>query len=145
MIHTLKHQYLAVIWSILVLILCDIPISGSGKLPVFEGFDKLVHTGFFFVLTVLLFYGKIRQQRSYTYRITTILKILLFTSILGGGIEILQLTVFTYRSAEWWDFFCDMIGVGMGIFSYIFLHRLHFNETSVRSSEQTEMKKPQSI
>ena len=144
MIHTLKHQYLAVIWSILVLILCDIPISGSGKLPIFEGFDKLVHTGFFFVLSVLLFYGKIRQQRSYTYRITTILKILLFTSILGGGIEILQLTVFTYRSAEWWDFFCDMIGVGMGIFSYIFLHRLHFNETSMRSSEQTEVQKPQS-
>ena len=131
MINTLKHQYLAIIWAILVLILCDIPMSGSGRLPVFEGFDKLVHLGFFYVLTVLLFYGKIRQQRSYTYRITTILKILLVTTILGGGIEILQLTLFTYRSAEWWDFFCDMIGVGMGIFSYIFLHRFRFNEKLV--------------
>ena len=131
MINTLKHQYLAIIWAVLVLILCDIPVSTPGKLPLFEGFDKLVHTGFFFVLTVLLFYGKIRQQLSYSYRMMTVLKILLITVILGGGIELLQLTVFTYRSAEWWDFICDMIGVGMGIFSYIFLHRFRFNEKLV--------------
>ena len=124
MIDTLKHQYLAIIWAILVLILCDIPLKGSpGDLPLFEGFDKLVHTGFFFVLTVLLFYGKIRQQGSYTFRVMTIVKILLITGFLGGGIELLQWKVFTYRSADFWDFFCDMTGVGMGIFSYIFLHR----------------------
>lgn len=131
MIDTLKHQYLAILWSVLVLLLCNMPMADSGNMPVFEGFDKMVHTGFFFVLTVLLFYGKIRQQLSYTYRIVTILKILLITTVLGGGIELLQLTVFTYRSAEWWDFFSDMIGVGMGIFSYIFLHRFRFNEKLV--------------
>jgi VanZ family protein len=124
MINTLKHQYLAIIWAILVLILCDMPISGTpGDIPLFEGFDKLVHTGFFFVLTVLLFYGKIRQQGSFRFRILTIVKILLITATLGAGIEILQWKVFTYRSADIWDFFTDMTGVGMGIFSYIFLHR----------------------
>lgn len=95
----------------------------------FEGFDKLAHTGFFFVLTVFLFYGKIRQQNSYSYRTITVLKILLVTLFLGVIIEILQLEIFTYRSAEWWDLFADMTGVGMGIFSYIFLHRVRFNET----------------
>ncbi len=128
MLNTLKHQYLAIIWSIIVLILCDMPISGAKGVPVFEGFDKLVHTGFFFVLTVLLFFGKIKQQLSYSYRIITILKILFITALLGGGIELLQWKVFTYRSADWWDFFCDMTGVGMGIFSYIFLHRTRSNE-----------------
>ncbi|HEY0898824.1 MAG TPA: VanZ family protein [Sphingobacteriaceae bacterium] len=129
MIQTLKHQYLAIIWSVIVLILCDLPLSSSGtRIPVFAGFDKLVHTGFFFVLTVLLFYGKIHQQKSYSFRIRTILVILLVTSVLGGGIELLQMFVFTYRAAEWWDFFADMTGVGMGIFSYIFLHRTHLNE-----------------
>ncbi|MBC8051525.1 MAG: VanZ family protein [Sphingobacteriaceae bacterium] len=124
MINTLKHQYLAVIWAILVLILCDMPLENvANEVPVFEGMDKLVHTGFFFVLTVLLFYGKIRQQRSYTFRILTIVKILLITASLGAGIEILQWKVFTYRSADIWDFFTDMVGVGMGIFGYIFLHR----------------------
>ena len=128
MLNTLKHQYLAIIWAIIVLILCDIPISDTKGIPVFEGFDKLVHTGFFFVLTVLLFFGKIKQQLSYNYRTITILKILFITTLLGGGIELLQWKVFTYRSADWWDFFCDMTGVGMGIFSYILLHRTRFNE-----------------
>jgi len=122
MVATLKHQYLAIMWSIVVLILCDMPLDTEG-VPAFEGMDKLVHTGFFFVLTVLLFYGKIRQQRSYFFRITTILKIFIVTAGLGAGIELLQLEVFTYRSADWWDLFCDLVGVGMGIFSYIFLHR----------------------
>ncbi len=124
---TFKYQYLAILWAILVLILCDIPPSSFKGAPVFEGIDKLVHTGFFFVLTVLLLYGKIRQQKSYSYRILTIFKILLITTLLGGGIELLQLKVFTYRSADWWDFFADMTGVGMGIFSYIFLHRARYD------------------
>jgi VanZ family protein len=95
----------------------------ANEVPIFEGLDKLVHTGFFFVLTVLLFYGKIRQQGSYSFRIFTIVKILIITASLGGGIELLQWKVFTYRSAELWDFVTDMVGVGMGIFGYIFLHR----------------------
>jgi VanZ family protein len=94
----------------------------------FEGFDKLAHTGFFFVLTVLLFHGKIKEQKSYTYRTLTIFKILGITFFLGAAIEILQLEIFTYRSAEWWDLFADMTGVGMGIFGYIFLHRGQFDE-----------------
>jgi VanZ family protein len=97
----------------------DIP----GNALFFEGFDKMAHLGFFFILTVLLFFGKINQQNSYDYRILTIIKILLITASLGGGIEILQWKVFTYRSAEWWDFTADMFGVGMGVFSYLLLHR----------------------
>ena len=124
MINTLRHQYLAIIWAVIVLIVCDMPFENvAGGLPLFEGIDKLVHTGFFFVLTVFIFHGKIRQQKSYNYRITTVLKILFVTVSLGAFIEILQWKVFTYRSAEWWDLFCDTAGVGMGIFSYIFLHR----------------------
>ena len=129
MIATLRHQYLAIIWAILVLILCDMPIGESpGGIAWFEGFDKLVHTGFFFVLTVLLFHGKIRQQGSYSFRIITIVKILLVTVSLGAGIELLQWKVFTYRSAELWDLFTDMVGVGMGIFGYIFLHRTGYEK-----------------
>jgi VanZ family protein len=53
---------------------------------------------------------------------------LLITLFLGAAIEVLQYSVFTYRSAEWWDLFADMTGVGMGIFGYIFLHRNGLNE-----------------
>ncbi|MBC7758441.1 MAG: VanZ family protein [Phormidesmis sp. FL-bin-119] len=130
MIKTIRNQYLAILWAIFILIMCEIPMSNTNGIGVtfFEGFDKLAHTGFFFVLTVLLFYGKIKQQNSYTYRTLTILKIVLITLSLGAFIEVLQITIFTYRAAEWWDIFADMTGVGMGIFSYIFLHRIRFNE-----------------
>ena len=124
MLRTLRFQWPAIVWALLVLILCDIPMSEiPGHSRFFEGFDKMVHLGFFFVLTVLLFYGKIRQQNSFEYRFLTIVKIVLINVVLGGGIELLQWKVFTYRSAEWWDFLSDMIGLGMGVFSYLLLHR----------------------
>ncbi|OAQ39079.1 glycine cleavage system protein H [Pedobacter psychrophilus] len=124
MLKTLKFQWAAISWSILVIILCDLPSSDLPQAQhFFEGFDKMVHLGFFFVLTVFLFYGKIKQQNSFDYRLLTILKIILVNVLLGGGIELLQWKVFTYRSAEWWDFFADMAGLGMGVFSYLLLHR----------------------
>ncbi|WP_395627083.1 VanZ family protein [Daejeonella sp.] len=130
MLKTLRYQYLSILWAIFVVIICEMPSSdiSPDSFTFFEGFDKLAHTGFFFVLTVLLFHGKIKEQGSYNYRALTILKILLITLFLGAAIEVLQYSVFTYRSAEWWDLFSDMIGVGMGIFGYIFLHRNHANE-----------------
>lgn len=131
MLKTLRYQNLSILWATFVVIVCEIPtadVSVSTGFTFFEGFDKLAHTGFFFVLTVLLFHGKIKEQGSYTYRTLTIFKILGITFFLGAGIELLQLEIFTYRSAEWWDLFADMTGVGMGIFGYIFLHRGQFDE-----------------
>ena len=133
MLKTLRYQYLSILWAIFVVIICEMPSSdiSPDSFTFFEGFDKLAHTGFFFVLTVLLFHGKIMEQGSYNYRAITILKILLITLFLGAAIEVLQYSVFTYRSAEWWDLFADMTGVGMGIFGYIFLHRGHIDEKQI--------------
>ncbi|RYG22069.1 MAG: VanZ family protein [Chitinophagaceae bacterium] len=97
----------------------------------FIGFDKMAHLGFFYVLTVLLFYGKINFQHSYSFRSLTIFKIMVISIVLGGGIELLQWKVFTYRSAEWWDFACDMLGTFMGIFSYVLLHKSNYNAKKV--------------
>ena len=94
----------------------------------FEGFDKMAHLGFFFVLSVLLFYGKISYQHNFGFRTLTIFKIILISALIGGGIELLQWKFFTYRSAEWWDFGCDMLGCFMAVFSYVLLHKLNFDE-----------------
>lgn len=124
MLKDIKYQGWAILWTGLVLILCNLPSADfPSSEKFFEGFDKMCHLGFFFVLAVLLLYGKIKQQKSYEYSWLTIIKIILLTAFIGGGIEILQWKVFTYRSAEWWDFFSDMAGVGMAIFSYMILHR----------------------
>jgi len=125
----LKYQIWTVVWTVVIFIFCNMRMpdtSGSGIF--FEGFDKLVHLGFFYVFTVLLFYGKIRQQHNYSFRISTIFKVVFAGAALGGIIEILQWQVFTYRSAEWWDFGCDMLGVAMGVFSYVLLHAGNYNK-----------------
>lgn len=125
----LKYQIWAVIWTAVIVVLCTMKMpSGNGHGFFFEGFDKFVHMGFFFVLTILLFYGKIRHQHNYSFSSLTIFKIIVITAVLGAGIEMLQLKFFSYRSAEWWDFGCDMIGVFMGVFSYILLHKSNYNE-----------------
>jgi len=125
----LKYQGWAIAWTILILILCLIKTPGSQSTGFFfTGFDKLVHLGFFYVLTVLLFFGKIRYQHNYSFSIFTIFKIIVVTALIGGGIEILQYLFFDYRSAELWDFYCDMIGVFMGVFSYVLLHVADYNK-----------------
>jgi VanZ family protein len=125
MLKKLWYFKLAVIWSITITVLCLLPNRNFGTtsayLPV--GFDKIVHLIFFFVLTILLFYGKIKQQESYQYRPFTVVKIILITSFIGLSIEFMQRNIFIYRSGDLFDFIADMLGVTMGIFCYIFLHR----------------------
>ncbi|TCC94264.1 glycine cleavage system protein H [Pedobacter frigiditerrae] len=125
----LRYQIWSIIWTIVILILCNIQMPESNDLDIFfTGFDKMTHLGFFYVLTILLFYGKIKYQHNFSFRSLTIFKVILINAIIGGGIELLQWKVFTYRSAEWWDFGCDMLGALMGVFSYILLHLSNYNE-----------------
>lgn len=128
----LKAQRWSIIWAIIILVLCNMQMpESSGPGFFFKGFDKMAHLGFFYVLTILLFYGKINFQHNFSFRSLTIFKVVMISAILGGGIEILQWKVFTYRSAEWWDFACDMIGAFMGVFSYVLLHLSNYNEKKV--------------
>jgi VanZ family protein len=85
----------------------------------FPGFDKLVHCGFFFVVVVLSANGFIRQQISKRLTFKQALVITLIAIVFGGLIEILQLTVFTWRSGDWPDLFADTVGACMGIFSVL--------------------------
>ncbi|MES2448718.1 MAG: VanZ family protein [Bacteroidota bacterium] len=129
----LKSQRWSILWAIVTLVLCNIkmPEGDEGSGIFFKGFDKMAHLGFFYVLTVLLFYGKINYQHNFSFRSLTIFKIILICVFIGGGIEILQWKVFTYRSAEWWDFISDMMGCFMGVFSYALLHLSNYNEKKV--------------
>lgn len=124
MIRNLRYQYLSIIWLILVLFLCNMHMSSvtDNHDTFFEGFDKLVHLGLFFVLTSLILRGKLRQRKANTLKLITIFKIVIFSVFFGAFIELLQWKVFTYRSGDWWDLFCDTLGVAMAVFSYYCLN-----------------------
>src|ERR1700741_5340307 len=116
----LKFYRPAILWAFFILIMCSLDLGGLTKSSIFfPGFDKLAHCGFFFVLVIFWNNGLMRQQ-SITLVSYKWLSIILMLSILYGGlIELLQLTVFTWRDAEWGDIFADTVGASMGVFGII--------------------------
>lgn len=104
-------------WALLILILCSISFGSISNSPLFfPGFDKLVHCGLFFVLSILIGCGFIRQKGWRQFKIRSGVSVLLLAVAYGALIEILQLFIFTWRSAEWDDLFADAVGIGMAIF-----------------------------
>lgn len=121
----LKYHRLTILWALFIFLMCSIKISDNvtHEPLFFPGFDKLVHSGFFFVLVIFWCNGIIRQQntRSISYKSAAI--VTGFSILFGALIEVLQLTIFTWRSGEWPDLFADTIGVCMGIFSILITDR----------------------
>ena len=115
---TLKYYWPAILWALFVFTMCSIDMGNVGDSPAFfPGFDKLTHTGFFFTLVVLVCNGIIRQQKPFGFSYKQAVLVTLVAIIFGGLIEILQLTIFIWRSADWSDLFADSLGACMGIFS----------------------------
>ncbi|WP_353196067.1 VanZ family protein [Parapedobacter defluvii] len=118
----MKHYSWAVLWAIVVLVLCSIPSESTDSIPKFPGIDKLVHSGFFFVFTVLLYYGAIRKGGTARPSWGITMRVIIFSFLFALFTEFLQWKIFTYRSAEAWDLFADVVGTGMGVFAYLLLH-----------------------
>jgi VanZ family protein len=114
----LKYQKLTLGWALFVLIMCNMKMGAVSHSPMFfEGFDKMVHCGFFFMFTVLAIHGVIAQHRNFNFG--TAVKMFVVAIAFGAAIEILQLYIFTWRSGEWNDLFADTVGAGMATFSSI--------------------------
>lgn len=126
----LKYQSLTLLWALFILVICCASLGKAGESHLFfKGFDKLTHTGLFFVLTIFTFYGLIRKQTNVNLSGLAVTAVLLVMFLFGGAIELLQWKIFTYRSAEWDDLFCDILGSLMGIFSVLVVtHAIHQNK-----------------
>lgn len=112
-----------VLWALFVLVLCLLPPKElDGLTPVFEGADKLVHTGFFFVFSVLLFHAMTRRRLG---KFGMLWRVVLISLLFALFTEFLQWQFFTYRSAEIWDLIANFVGIGMGSFAFVLLHKPH--------------------
>ncbi len=121
----MKHYIWAILWAVVVLVLCILPSESTDAVPKFPGIDKLVHTGFFFVFTVLLYYGGIRRLGTSSPSWKMSVRVVIFSALFALFTEYLQWKVFTYRSAEAWDLFADAVGTGMGVFAYLLFHNTY--------------------
>ncbi|HTI57693.1 VanZ family protein [Mucilaginibacter sp.] len=120
----LKYQKLTILWALFIFTICSIKLGGVGKSPMFfVGFDKVTHCGLFFVLTVFWCSGIIRKQKVKFLSYTSAAMVVACAVAFGGLIEILQMTIFTWRSGEWGDFEADAIGACMAAFSIVIIER----------------------
>lgn len=118
----MKHYLWATIWAILVLFLVSFPMPDVSHSPdIFPGIDKLVHTGFFFVFTILMFFGSIMNNNEPALFHWPSILILVTGSFFAILTELIQKYLFTYRDFEYWDIFADHVGIGMGYFAYLVL------------------------
>jgi VanZ family protein len=107
----LRHLLLpGVIGAIIFLATCVLGSEQVPDLPPLLPWDKMVHAGMFFVLSAVCYYDYYRLFDGNVHLKKWIFWCFFIPVIYGGSIELLQLFVFTSRSAEWCDFVADIIG-----------------------------------
>lgn len=104
-----NHAYkLSIIWALLIFALCSMPGSYIPSISWLEilSFDKWVHAGVFFILVSLIgFAVKTHQQSTGLFYFYVILSI-----VYGASLELMQATLFSERSADWYDIIANSFG-----------------------------------
>lgn len=125
----LKHMKWAMLWALLILVLCGIPGRDIPHISFLEllSFDKFVHAGMFFVLIVLTIRGFLIQTNF--IKIQALAKqISLFLCVSYGGLlELMQEAVFEERSADIYDFIANSFGCFLGLFLYYWIEKRILN------------------
>src|SRR3546814_15593348 len=85
----------------------------------------MVHGGMFFVLGFLSNWGFYRQRKRPFLSRHAAWFALLLCIVYGGIIEVLQGVVFTYRSADWFDWLFDFGGALLGLWFFSLFKNLY--------------------
>ena len=112
-----------IIWLITIAILSGYPGNKIPKSP-FLHLDKLVHSGVYLVLSILLCYAFYNKDVNKFNSFKTSALIILFGVSYGGFMEILQEYIFINRSGNWYDFFANAIGAILGAVLFPFVLKL---------------------
>ncbi|MFN2394246.1 MAG: VanZ family protein [Bacteroidales bacterium] len=124
----MKFRYLlpSILWSVIIFFI--IAIRGSripdSALFYIPHFDKLLHAGIFFVLSILLLWGLLKQEKNkipVPYIITIVLCV-----IYGVATEFLQHFYVDGRSGEIADFAANTIGSLIGIAGFYYVKKSHY-------------------
>ena len=93
-----------------------LPMQDLPRVPMFRGFDKLVHLIMYTIFS-LLFCWAIKSEHNYRRMI------LIFVSTVSWGVfmELLQLEMHFGRSFSFYDILANFLGVTSGIIIYLLL------------------------
>jgi hypothetical protein len=120
-----KHPYkLAILWAMIIFGLCSMPgrfIPTANWLELLS-FDKWVHASVFFTLVALLEISVTVHQHN-----KKLIYVYFFLAVLYGGLlEIMQATLFSDRSADWYDMIANSFGCVMALLLNAKINRLVF-------------------
>ncbi len=121
----LKHTKWALLWALLILILCGIPGRDIPHISFLEllSFDKFVHASIFFVLMLLTVRGFILQTTFKQLNQSPKTIAFIICVAYGGLMEIMQGTLFIERSADIFDFIANSFGCTMAIIMYNWMEK----------------------
>lgn len=112
---TVFHLYWKSIFIIaIILYLSFAPASTFKGISLFKNVDKVVHLLMYMGLAMILIYDFRNHKKTNNYTFIFILTCIIFPSLLGGFVEIMQELFFPPRSAEWSDWLCDIAGILIG-------------------------------
>lgn len=83
----------------------------------------MVHLGIFFVQAILLYWEAAMKSKRKANKWITIAKVLVTTAVFACLTEVAQMYLTNTRSADPWDVFADITGVGMATFAFILLYK----------------------
>jgi len=110
-----RHYWKSIIVIGCILYLSFAPPSTFQGIPTFNFEDKLVHLLMYASLTIVLIFDHYRTVKELNVnKIAFILICLVFPTLFGGVIEIIQPLLFFPRSASWLDWLADILGVLIG-------------------------------
>jgi hypothetical protein len=121
----LKHTKWALLWALLILILCGIPGRDIPHISFLEllSFDKFVHASIFFVFMLLTVRG-FMLQTTFKQLNQSPKTIAFFICVAYGGLmEIMQGTLFIERNADIFDFIANSFGCTMAVVMYNWMEK----------------------
>jgi len=122
---TIRKQWPAIIWALLILIVTGIPGTQIPKIPTFLEWlspDKIVHVFIFGILSYLILYGNGSQYLKSKHRSYIVFIVVLISAAYGLITELLQYYVFVGRSGNAFDFYANALGALAGGVAYFLQH-----------------------
>jgi len=103
-----KTYKLTILISIIIIILSTIPVPEVKPLEAVPFFDKWVHFVMYGSLTCAMYLD--RKLQGQDKNIVFIVLAIIYPSLLGGLMELVQAYLTTCRSGDWLDFYADAFG-----------------------------------
>lgn len=122
----LKHTKWAMLWALLIFVLCSIPgkdIPHVSYLELLE-FDKFIHAFLFFILVLLTVRGLKLQKKFPNISKLAMITAVTASVLYGGLLEIMQGMFFDGRSTDIYDFIANTFGC---LLATLFYSRLEKN------------------